>query len=623
MVSLLLQHGSNIELFDYDQYTPLHSAAKSGHTAIIVALVEEGDADINQKGGERGETPLMITARGGHMKAAEYLLSKGADVTLVDEQGDTALSMATNPSMITMLKEAWNEQITRSTCDPVNDKGSTSMLSKPCEESDDELEKSTNSIQKNQSVFITQYNLSLTSSANDIARLESIESDEQTNIDPNAANNSGRKNGVCNFPNSVIEADDEEEEVDGSIQWTKPFSKKSQARMNMEESVKRNVTSQNDTFHLQKGYSRAIIKDGSSLISLDNEESIVHNLILTSQKQYISKQQKEPNKNHRPATRSVEGVQLSGRSSTPSTPTTTSPVPRIKKLSLPTVPVVSRITSVDSKRVQPIAMMTFDAEKDKLKVEDFQRMRVNRRHSRSDPSFSEKNKPINMPHRKFSEDKGRNKVSFLPSVVSPQLSITQSQQTPQKKHLKASKFSSMANQSMPVGNITSNLSVVAEDTELSSSSDKTLTYDNAPLSVKHDANASQSTDNNNVVNYAVNKDGQSLSPIWNIMQQFNNDSDGNSTGEYITSNIEPYTPFSRHHSLPDVPPSPKSHGADSGQGESDDDKDKSDNSSHGSDNEYSEHKTKELKWKKGKMIGRGAFGKVCFQFATRVQYIIT
>jgi ankyrin repeat protein len=196
MVSLLLQHGSNIELFDYDQYTPLHSAAKSGHTAIIVALVEEGDADINQKGGERGETPLMITARGGHMKAAEYLLSKGADVTLVDEQGDTALSMATNPSMITMLKEAWNEQITRSTCDPVNDKGSTSMLSKPCEESDDELEKSTNSIQKNQSVFITQYNLSLTSSANDIARLESIESDEQTNIDPNAANNSGRKNGT-------------------------------------------------------------------------------------------------------------------------------------------------------------------------------------------------------------------------------------------------------------------------------------------------------------------------------------------------------------------------------------------------------------------------------------------
>ena len=37
----------------------LHVASAQGRMAIIVALVEEGGADINLKGGERGDTPLM------------------------------------------------------------------------------------------------------------------------------------------------------------------------------------------------------------------------------------------------------------------------------------------------------------------------------------------------------------------------------------------------------------------------------------------------------------------------------------------------------------------------------------------------------------------------------------
>ena len=44
-----------------NQYTPLHLASEAGHTAIIVALVEEGHADVNQKGGKKGDTPLMLS----------------------------------------------------------------------------------------------------------------------------------------------------------------------------------------------------------------------------------------------------------------------------------------------------------------------------------------------------------------------------------------------------------------------------------------------------------------------------------------------------------------------------------------------------------------------------------
>ena len=43
-------------------------------------------------------------ARGGHSEAARYLLAKGADVTLVDENGDSALSVAKSPSMVRLLR---------------------------------------------------------------------------------------------------------------------------------------------------------------------------------------------------------------------------------------------------------------------------------------------------------------------------------------------------------------------------------------------------------------------------------------------------------------------------------------------------------------------------------------
>ena len=45
-----------------------------------------------------------LQARGGHNEAAKYLIEKGADVTVVDENGDTALTVAKTPSMVRLLK---------------------------------------------------------------------------------------------------------------------------------------------------------------------------------------------------------------------------------------------------------------------------------------------------------------------------------------------------------------------------------------------------------------------------------------------------------------------------------------------------------------------------------------
>ena len=58
--------------------------------AIVIALVEEGGADVNKACGERGDTPLITTARHGHSQQARYLLSHGADVRAVNEDGALA-----------------------------------------------------------------------------------------------------------------------------------------------------------------------------------------------------------------------------------------------------------------------------------------------------------------------------------------------------------------------------------------------------------------------------------------------------------------------------------------------------------------------------------------------------
>lgn len=46
----------------------------------------------------------LLQVREGHNEAARYLLSKGADVTMVNDSGDSALTVANSPRMKRMIK---------------------------------------------------------------------------------------------------------------------------------------------------------------------------------------------------------------------------------------------------------------------------------------------------------------------------------------------------------------------------------------------------------------------------------------------------------------------------------------------------------------------------------------
>ena len=74
-------------------WTPLMFAASERDTAIADALLSRG-ADVNMQS-DSGETALMLAARQGHMEMVKKLLIEAeANVNLKNNEGKTALTIA-------------------------------------------------------------------------------------------------------------------------------------------------------------------------------------------------------------------------------------------------------------------------------------------------------------------------------------------------------------------------------------------------------------------------------------------------------------------------------------------------------------------------------------------------
>lgn len=73
---------------------PIHNAVLGGNLPIVKLLIENG-ADVNCRGGAllKGATPLILSVKTSNrsVKLSDYLLSKGADLSMKDDTGKTAL----------------------------------------------------------------------------------------------------------------------------------------------------------------------------------------------------------------------------------------------------------------------------------------------------------------------------------------------------------------------------------------------------------------------------------------------------------------------------------------------------------------------------------------------------
>ena len=100
MVKALLAAGASRTAHDTQLFSCLHYAAHHGHLACVTLLIgrpenqKMGPAEIDVRTESWGRTPLFLAAEKGHRYCCAALLAAGADVSLVDFEGHTALDAA-------------------------------------------------------------------------------------------------------------------------------------------------------------------------------------------------------------------------------------------------------------------------------------------------------------------------------------------------------------------------------------------------------------------------------------------------------------------------------------------------------------------------------------------------
>jgi ankyrin repeat protein len=88
----IIEYGANINVTDCDGGTPLHLAAKYGHTQTAIALIERG-ADVNATDYDEA-TPLHLAIWKGKKEIAIALMDRGADVHAKNKRSWTPLHLA-------------------------------------------------------------------------------------------------------------------------------------------------------------------------------------------------------------------------------------------------------------------------------------------------------------------------------------------------------------------------------------------------------------------------------------------------------------------------------------------------------------------------------------------------
>jgi ankyrin repeat protein len=91
-VTLLLEHGAEVNRQDLTRATPLHRAAANGRPEVLAMLLERGAA-LNPRDNRRA-TPLHHAAAAGKLEAVRLLCEKGSAMAVRDMEGNTAADLA-------------------------------------------------------------------------------------------------------------------------------------------------------------------------------------------------------------------------------------------------------------------------------------------------------------------------------------------------------------------------------------------------------------------------------------------------------------------------------------------------------------------------------------------------
>ncbi|XP_048247501.1 inversin-A-like [Haliotis rufescens] len=93
VVEFLISKGADVSLVDVHGNNFLHWACCGGDVEMVKFILSQKMADINSRG-VSNMTPVMWAAYRGHSEVVEFLMCEGADVSLVDVNGNNILHWA-------------------------------------------------------------------------------------------------------------------------------------------------------------------------------------------------------------------------------------------------------------------------------------------------------------------------------------------------------------------------------------------------------------------------------------------------------------------------------------------------------------------------------------------------
>jgi ankyrin repeat protein len=92
LIQGLLERKADIHARDNSGWDSVIYAARNGHLPALTLLMNSGASMTTTRNGD-GKNALMIAASGDRLSCAVFLLSRGCDLRLVDNQGRSALDL--------------------------------------------------------------------------------------------------------------------------------------------------------------------------------------------------------------------------------------------------------------------------------------------------------------------------------------------------------------------------------------------------------------------------------------------------------------------------------------------------------------------------------------------------
>ena len=99
MVKALADRGANLEATDDIGWTPIFSAARSGHLEVVKELADRGaslEATDN-----KGQTPISLAAKRRQWEVVKELADRGANLEATDNDGWTPIFSAARDGLTT------------------------------------------------------------------------------------------------------------------------------------------------------------------------------------------------------------------------------------------------------------------------------------------------------------------------------------------------------------------------------------------------------------------------------------------------------------------------------------------------------------------------------------------